>query len=832
MYQPSVRSATVGTAKTFLALVAILSLLLTSFAITRQVSAQEGGGQADCPSDTTFVINFPQGDIEVGDELIEGVFVTAVTRDESGELTSVTIENTTDENVTIAVKGGSDQVGNAVTIAPDSDATITVTNNPTISNLSVCLGPELEETPTLTVAKATVGGDDDFQFTLGGTNVALLSNGESQLVASEAGTFNLAEVLTQEQLDAGWSLTSIDCVNNATEEVVTGASVSVTVGADEDVVCTFTNTLAEDDEDVDVKIVKLFCDGGDTGVVFSVNGQNLPDGAEGCEEGSADFTLNDGEPFTVNGSLVTQVAAGLHTLAEVDAEGNVLGSVEFDAQEDEANEIDVTIIVYNFPGEVLPDNGLVEIDKIFCPTEGESRTDFIVIEPGSASAQNHMEEGCEIGAGVNFTISGGDLEEDLHETTNAQGEIELELAPGEYTITEDVSGDSETFTVLEGELTVIVVINLVAEEEDEAIVKIVKLSCESGDTGVVFSVNGENLPEGAEGCEEGDAAFTLNDGDPFVVDGALTMSVPTGTHTLAEIAPNEGSVEFDAELTEDVIDVTIIVYNFGGEGELPDETVTVSIMKHLCTDVTNVEQFEAVENAGVGGVPGGFGTVSGLAATVLACPTIVLTGDVPTSGAVSGGQVDFDFAVIDASGTQVLSSDGDFEAAALCESDIDIDVNLDGDKGDCLDVSHYMFEVVDGVVVITETEAPANSSGVGTLRFTPGTEDETALATSIETVESTGVITLNTTQASETALEDGMIMLHVYNFAEGEEQGGGAALPGQGGPRQGTLAGSLPNTATEPLSLPSMPATLLALVMLSGLGAAAYAVKAEVDRRR
>jgi hypothetical protein len=64
---------------------------------------------------------------------------------------------------------------------------------------------------------------------------------------------------------------------------------------------------------------------------------------------------------------------------------------------------------------------------------------------------------------------------------------------------------------------------------------------------------------------------------------------------------------------------------------------------------------------------------------------------------------------------------------------------------------------------------------------------------------------------------------------------GSGTLPNQGGPtttpRSGTLAGNLPNTATEPFS-GSLPVALVALVMLSGLGAAAYAMKAEAARRR
>jgi uncharacterized surface anchored protein len=63
---------------------------------------------------------------------------------------------------------------------------------------------------------------------------------------------------------------------------------------------------------------------------------------------------------------------------------------------------------------------------------------------------------------------------------------------------------------------------------------------------------------------------------------------------------------------------------------------------------------------------------------------------------------------------------------------------------------------------------------------------------------------------------------------------GSGTLPNQGGPKtgEGTLAGQLPNTATEPFNGTSMPVALVALLMLSGLGAAAYAMKADSARRR
>ncbi len=500
--------------------------------------------------------------------------------------------------------------------------------------------------------------------------------------------------------------------------------------------------------------------------------------------------------------------------------------------------------------------GAVEIDKFFCSSDEGTRTEIEVNDPlvpgirAQAEAQA-PEDGC-VGGAASFTIfvadeSGDPIGDPITTTsTNSSGQVTVDLDAGTYVIVEDSSGAWETFTVEGGALTIIEVTNF-----ESGLVKVEKLFCEGDEDAVLFSINGSAVTGfDPDTCVDGDAAFRIDDGDTFTTtDGEALVFAEVGTHTLTEVAPNTGtSAEFDVALTAEgefdpVTTVRVFDVSAGEGGEQPGEggTVTVSIMKHLCTDVSSVEEFEVVEAAGAETYPAN--PAAPLAFTVAACPTIVMTGDVPTADAVSGGSIDFDFSVIDADGTQMLSTDGALTNGQLCESAAGLDANQDGDMTDCLDTSHYSFEVVDGVVVITETDVPDGSAGIGTLRFTPGSEDETALASSIATVESTGVITLDTSMASASALSDGMIMLHVYNFAS--EEGEGGVAPGTGGqPSQaprgdvrgsqggpGGQGGVLPDTAAAPFS-GSVPAAVLALLMLSGLGVASYAVAAEVRRRR
>lgn len=244
---------------------------------------------------------------------------------------------------------------------------------------------------------------------------------------------------------------------------------------------------------------------------------------------------------------------------------------------------------------------------------------------------------------------------------------------------------------------------------------------------------------------------------------------------------------------------------------------TVVVMQHLCNpDVQSVEDFVAVENEGAGGEPGGEGTLPGLVATVLACPTIFLPDDTGTGG-IAAPPDDFDYTVAGSGGeAYTLSTDGMFMAAELCESDINLDADGNGEisPDTCLDVSMYGFEpVTEGAVTITQT-APPNDSRFGTIRFTPASTDEMT-----EVAAAEGVIELDTTadtQVEEPPLpldeyNDDVVVVHVYNFQN--------AAP---------AASQMPNTAQELPGdeSPAVPAgLLLGIIAVALLGGGAMAVR-------
>ncbi|MCA1569693.1 MAG: hypothetical protein LC798_05095 [Chloroflexi bacterium] len=244
-----------------------------------------------------------------------------------------------------------------------------------------------------------------------------------------------------------------------------------------------------------------------------------------------------------------------------------------------------------------------------------------------------------------------------------------------------------------------------------------------------------------------------------------------------------------------------------------DQPGTVIVMKHLCNaDIQSEADFVAVEDAGAGGEPGGEGTLPGLVATVLACPTVVNTGDSPTDGAIASEPTDFEFTVTDAEGAEYAQADGEFMQAALCESDIALDADGSGeiDEDVCLDVSMYGFTpVAEGAVTVTETVAPGDSR-FGTVRFTPASTDEMTVTGGIA-----NPLILDTT-LDETVAEpplpleeyaDNVTVLHVYNFV-------GAA--------------DMPDAAMElPAGNGSLPLVLLAFGTLLAAAGVAVARRAK-----
>ena len=110
-----------------------------------------------------------------------------------------------------------------------------------ISFVLFCIAPP---SPTLSLEKVVTGTNASttqaFSFSVdGGTAVSISASSAALQVGTTAKQYTIAEGT----LPAGWSLAGIDCTGNALAEQVVGNMVTVTVGANEDVICTFTNSF-------------------------------------------------------------------------------------------------------------------------------------------------------------------------------------------------------------------------------------------------------------------------------------------------------------------------------------------------------------------------------------------------------------------------------------------------------------------------------------------------------------------------------------------------------------------------------------------------------------
>jgi hypothetical protein len=248
--------------------------------------------------------------------------------------------------------------------------------------------------------------------------------------------------------------------------------------------------------------------------------------------------------------------------------------------------------------------------------------------------------------------------------------------------------------------------------------------------------------------------------------------------------------------------VAIALPAFAAHGGDPE----VVVMQHLCdVSIQSEADFAAVEEKGAGGQAGGEGTLPGLVATVLACPTIGMDGQAATDG-ISGGQKAFNYTITDSADASYQLSDGMFMPAKLCESDIDLDVDGDGTKSatTCLDVSMTgVSPIAEGAVTLTQT-APAGTR-FGTIRTTPASTDDLAVLSA-----SNGTIELDTSKDTQvdspplplSEYNDDVVTVHVYNF------------------QNPASSGEMPDTAiaqpTGSNNLPLLLTGFLALIAVSG----------------
>ncbi len=284
-----------------------------------------------------------------------------------------------------------------------------------------------------------------------------------------------------------------------------------------------------------------------------------------------------------------------------------------------------------------------------------------------------------------------------------------------------------------------------------------------------------------------------------------------GTQTVVFCADPEGNGCDDASIS----DTITITWEAAGGGE--PENGTLMIMKHYCNaddsnpettvDVRSEEEFMEVEAGGGGD------EVIAVALTILACPVERLPGDEPAPDSIAHFEEEFEFLVTDSTGATFTLDDATFNQALVCEQDKEVASGpapivigeVDGDEATnvCVDFSFYAIDgVAEGDVSVVETFHEGEHE-FGTVRFTPAALDpDDDSRTLIGFDRETSTVNIDTSLD-----DDGMVMLHIYNF----DTAGAAATP---------AASELPDAAVNPTGEfgSSNVAILFGIMALASIG--------------
>ncbi|MDQ3044647.1 MAG: SpaA isopeptide-forming pilin-related protein [Chloroflexota bacterium] len=234
--------------------------------------------------------------------------------------------------------------------------------------------------------------------------------------------------------------------------------------------------------------------------------------------------------------------------------------------------------------DATPTDGRLQIVNGTCPTSGEARTEFTVIEPDSFAAQAQVS--CEPNAGTSFIISGAALVTPITVTMDAGGTSRQFLAPGLYTVTEDSTDDSTQVNVYEDALSAVIVVNYLVVPEGT--LEIRRYQCTAGtteSTSIEVYLSGTPTPAPAPpeaACEAADGTIQLNDGTPFDLgdDGAIVMDVPVDSYEFADLdtSTTESGVAVELGATTLVVITETVL------------TGTVSLSLADCDDSLAAEQ--------------------------------------------------------------------------------------------------------------------------------------------------------------------------------------------------------------------------------------------------
>jgi uncharacterized surface anchored protein len=193
--------------------------------------------------------------------------------------------------------------------------------------------------------------------------------------------------------------------------------------------------------------------------------------------------------------------------------------------------------------------GSVQIQKFYCPTEGESRTGFFGGAQGSAELSRTA--GCERGNAV-FTLVGdngtggpGSVQ------TGSGGQYQVTVTEGIYRLTETDPQYGETQSTVRvrvnrGQMTTVIVINYVAPPEPDPItIDVAKYTCAPSFNGTRY----EDFMEGCAGDEQLTNDITIRLEGPVTTKAVTGGNGERGKVTFTDLTPGTYTIYEDRPLT-------------------------------------------------------------------------------------------------------------------------------------------------------------------------------------------------------------------------------------------------------------------------------------------
>ena len=369
---------------------------------------------------------------------------------------------------------------------------------------------------------------------------------------------------------------------------------------------------------------------------------------------------------------------------------------------------------------------------------------------------------------------------------------------------------------------------------------------------------------------DGDAEFSgdLPAGEEFTVTEELTDEQIAAGWSLADIDCGDAAVTVEgSSVTITVVANTTITCTFTNELEEEEEEGDLEIIKIFCPTEGDDAIFvfgplspEPLQTQGEElpddeGCTLGAPSAEALGATFtitggdLAEPLVVMTtwDEILTLGLAPGS-----YHIVE-SGTGL---EADFEIVADGDTAVVVfnflgeeeeEGNLKILKFFCDGEGDVVFTIADGDAELGDVDLPDNCENptAGNAEFTlnDGESDSAVFELGTDGARliplTVGSYTLTEVDPNEATSEEFDVTagetttVIVFDFEAGGEGPGGEGPGGEGPGGEGTLGGNptVPNTAMDLGTTGTLPAAILALLMLSGLGAAAYAANAEARRR-